>query len=307
MERGLLTRADLEHALGRTSGQEVLSEQRFIPSGWAGTRRSTLREARRQNLKLLESLTYGAPLVEVFTYQADVDRLRGALKAALTGRQAPPEAKPARGALPGERVERLAEGRPEDGVPDALAEAAERARARFEAEGDPASVDRAMDEGLLAWQKAASRRWRCSFLTGYFTLLADLANVRSVFRAEAAGWPPDKAASLFIGGGAVDEGDLARAAEEGPGAWKELLSGTPVETFVEFAGSPEEAELEAERVRLGYLRSTREALEGIEPLVAFYLARERDITTLAALSAGLDTGMLAEAIRLRAGPIWWEC
>jgi vacuolar-type H+-ATPase subunit C/Vma6 len=66
-------------------------------------------------------------------------------------------------------------------------------------------------------------------------------------------------------------------------------------------------ELEAERVRLGFLRTTREALEGIEPLLAFYLARERDIMTLATIGAGLEAGMPPEAIRRRAGPVWWEC
>lgn len=307
LERRLLTRSDLEQTLGQASAQAVLADTRFFPSGWAGGIQVTLRQARRENLDLLVALTFDAPLVDIFLFPADVERLRFTLKAYLTGREGPMQMADEEGTLPEEIIRRLVEGEPAEGIPEPLLEAVERARSRWKREADLAVVDRSLDEGQLAWQRAAARRWRCPFLADYFALVADLANIRSVARARAAGWPSEMVGDLLIQGGTIDLKALAEAASEMPGALKDLFLGTVYGPPGEFAGGPEEVELDAERVRLGFLRTTRDALEGIEPLVAFYLARERDITTLAIISAGLAAGVPVEELRRRPGPIWWEC
>jgi hypothetical protein len=246
-------------------------------------------------------------MIEVFRYPADAERLRGALKARLTGREFPPKVPVGVGTLPDESIGRLAEGKPSEGVPEALVEAVEKALESWEREAGLAALDRLIDEGQLAWQKSAARRWRSPFLVSYFTLVVDLTNLRSVARAKRAGWPPERAADLLIREGEIEPKAMAESAVDQPGTWRELLSGTRYEKLIGLAESHEEMELEAERVRLGFLRTTREALEGIEPLLAFYLARERDIMTLATIGAGLEAGMPPEAIRRRAGPVWWEC
>lgn len=307
LERGLLTRADLEHALARTSAEEVLSDSRFLPSGWAGERQATLRRARHENFALLKSLTYEASLVEVFLYPVDTERLRASLKASLTGRDLPALELEVEGTIPKELLSRLAEGQTVEGAPEELVEAVERARTLWESKQDVAFMDRVVDEALMARQRAAARRWRCPFLASYFALVVDLTNLRSIVRARAAGWPPKEAGDLLLEGGTIEASSVAEAAGDGHEGWNVLLAGTPFETFIDLPQTPEEMEFSSERVRLGYLRTTREALEGIEPLLAFYLARERDITTLGTIGYGLDTGMPAEALRRRAGPLWWEC
>ncbi len=307
LERELLTRVDLEQALGQASAQALLADTRFFPSGWAGDRHATLWRARRENLDLLVALTFDAPLVDVFRYPADVERLRFALKAYLTGRELPAPVADEDSTLPEGLIRRLAEGEPAEGTPEALLEAVDRARSRWKRWADLAVVDRSLDEGRLAWQRAAARRWRCPFLADYFALVADLANIRSAARARAAGWSSERVGDLLIQGGTIDIEALAEATSETPGALKGLFLGTVYGPLGALAGGPEEMDLEAERVRLRFLRTTRDALEGIEPLVAFYLARERDITTLAIISAGLASGIPVEELRRRPGPIWWEC
>lgn len=309
LERILLTRTDLEQALDRTSAEDLLAASRFILSGWAGAPLATVQRARQENLVLLNSLTYGAPLVDVFRYPLDVHRLRAFLKASLTGRDTLPQVRAAQGTLPEEYLRGLAGGRAQEGVqgvPDALVEAVDRARASWKTEADLAAVDRLLDEGQLAWQQCHARKFRCRFLSSYFALVADLTNLRSIARAQTAGWSPERGVKLLLEGGTIGSEAMGAAALGGPEAWRELLSNTPYGALATPAGTLEEMEMATERIRITFLRTTREALGGIEPLLAFYLARERDLTTLALIGAGLDTDMPRDAVRRRAGPVWWE-
>ncbi len=307
LERVLLRRAGLEQALGCRSSEELFSTPAFFPTGWAGARRESVRLARRENLLLLKTLAYGAPVVSVFRYPADVERLRAALKASLVGREEIREPPVSGGTLSRETIRQAVEGEPVEELPDVLVEALKRSRSVWKTAADLASIDRILDESLLLWQQEAARRWRCAFLVSYVALRVDLANLLAVARARAAGWPSERTADLFLRGGTIDGPSLTQLAGGTPENWKEHLADTAYEELIASLQSPEEIEFEAERIRIRYLRTTREALEGIEPLVAFYLARERDITTLASIGAGLDAGASADTLRKRAGPIWWEC
>jgi len=176
---------------------------------------------------------------------------------------------------------------------------------------NPAAVDMALDQLMqeVELQIAGSSE----FMTGYFGLHADTENLRTLVRLKAkAGGDKDQVGEMeaaFLQGGTLTLAGLLTALPQPWPAVVELLAKAPPygvgsESFHAFLeqGRTEVAErrsfIRTERLgreaKLRYLRQTRYATFGHEPLVAFYLLRENELRNLRQLYAAKLAGRADE-------------
>jgi V/A-type H+-transporting ATPase subunit C len=167
----------------------------------------------------------------------------------------------------------------------------------FSRDRDPAAVDTALDRLLQQVELRVARASEC--LTGYFGLHADTENLRTLVRVKAREGAERNLAeemeSAFLEGGTLTLASLAAALPQPWDAILDLLGKAPPfgvgnEEFREYleqgraALKDRRSFVRMERVgretELRYLRRTRYATFGHEPLVAFFLLRENELRNL---------------------------
>jgi V/A-type H+/Na+-transporting ATPase subunit C len=184
------------------------------------------------------------------------------------------------------------------------------AAARYEENPDPAGLDTAFDR--LEHDMALELARPSEFLAGFYRLHADVENLRTFMRVKAASDDGSAAAEFrraFLPGGILDEKTLAELlAQPCDTAVEQLTKAPPFgcgsEMFFDYIeqGSCEGLEkrsiVRMERLgrelELRYLRQTRYATFGHEPLVTFYMLQENELRNLRQLHAAKVAGLPAE-------------
>jgi vacuolar-type H+-ATPase subunit C/Vma6 len=195
-------------------------------------------------------------------------------------------------------------------VANSVAEAIE----AFAKNKDPALVDAVTDRLMQEMQLSIAESSR--FVVGLLGLHADLENLRTLIRVKAK---PDAEKSgraemqvAFMAGGKLALGDLVAALPEPWPAVVENLSKAPphgvgdgvFREYLEQGGSgatEKRSFVRLERLgreaRLRYLRQTRFATFGYEPLVAFFLTSENELRNLRLVYAAKLAGLTDEETR----------
>jgi len=195
-------------------------------------------------------------------------------------------------------------------VSDAIAATAQ----AFERDRDPAAVDMAVDRLLQDLQLGTANT--SEFMLGYLGLHADLENLRTLVRLKAqtdgGGDQRGGMVTAFLGGGRLELGDLVAAIDEPWAAVVERFAKAPPggsgnDAFRDYleqgtaAVSDRRSFVRMERlgreIELRYLRQTRYATFGYEPLVTFSLLRENELRNLRQLYAAKLAGMADEETR----------
>jgi len=206
------------------------------------------------------------------------------------------------------------EGKPEGSIVAALVA---EATASFAKEKDPAAVDVVADRLMQEMQlRTASPS---GFVVGYLQLHADLENLRTLTRVKAGKAGPGgerngraEMQAAFMPGGTLALDDLVAALPEPWSAVAETLAKAPPygsgdEAFREYleqggsavAGKRSFVRLErlGREMELRYLRQTRYATFGYEPLVTFFLVSENELRNLRLLYAAKLAGLTDEETR----------
>jgi V/A-type H+-transporting ATPase subunit C len=189
-------------------------------------------------------------------------------------------------------------------------EAAAAVIATFASNPDPAVVDTTLDRLLhrIQLQLASASQ----FLTGFLGLHADIENLRTFVRLKASGGAEKELAgemaASFLDGGTLALASLLAAL---PQPWEAVLDflakappyGVGDEGFHDLleagqaAATGRRSFIRVERLgrerELRYLRQTRYATFGHEPLAAFFLLRENELRNLRLLYAAKLSGLAA--------------
>lgn len=195
-----------------------------------------------------------------------------------------------------------------------VADLAAEAITTFANEKDPAAIDVVADRLMQEMQLRIAKPSR--FVVGFLGLHADLENLRTLIRVKARpGAEKDGRAEMrvaFMVGGKLALDDLTAALPEPWPAVVENLAkapphGTGDEVFREYleqggsgaAGKRSYVRLErlGREMELRYLRQTRYATFGHEPLVAFFLMSENELRNLRLLYAAKLAGLTDEETR----------
>ncbi len=300
LEPALMDRARYERFIRSRSGGDfvaALAEStygRHLEAGSAGVAQA-LDAAAKENVEFFSAYALDDWLLRLFSLPVAFRNLRTAVKAAL-----------ARGenaiAIPKE-----VEGMP---LEQHINETVRATFAAFATDRDAAEVDMALDRLAQRVQLEAARP--SEFMTGYFGLHADTENLRTLARLKLSDAPEKEQAgemrAAFLEGGALAPASLLSALPQPWEAIVDLLGKAPPlgagsEEYREFLGNGRAAadrrsfirlERLGRELELRYLRQTRYATFGYEPLVTFFLLRENELRNLRLLYAAKLTGVAEE-------------
>lgn len=259
-----------------------------------------LDEALEAWFRFLDEAELPAEVASFFLIQYDYNNLRAAAKARVLS--APTDGLlTAHGAVPIESFQAdLA------ALPGALGEIA---RALPDMAGDDApspaeailAVDDAVDAGMFAEMLALARASRSRFLVEYTQLRIDLANVRTLVRGSIAGLSAARVNGSLIEGGSIDL------------AVMKSLAGAPRDEIVEALRSrpelrrlpdvdltdPNVLDVAVESLALAAIERGRRGPIGPEPVIAYVLARQVEVSLLRVLLLGQLAGTDPETLRVR--------
>jgi V/A-type H+-transporting ATPase subunit C len=301
LEPGLMDRSRYERFVRARGGEEfvaALAETaygRFLEGGAAGVT-PAFDNAAQDNADFFSSYALDEWLVHLFSIPAAFRQLKTALKNAFS--QGRTDA-----SLPRE-LETMPQ-RPL--VVKLIAETAE----VFSRNRNPAATDMALDRltQTIELQVASSSE----FMTGYFGLHADVENLRTLARLKAKEGADEASVgemeAAFLEGGTLTLASLLAALPQPWPAVVELLARTPPygagsEAFYDYlehgrtGAANRRSFIRMERLgreaELRYLRQTRYATFGHEPLVAFFLLRENELRNLRLVYAAKLAGLADE-------------
>lgn len=301
LEPTLMDRPRYERLVRTRSGEEFVAAlaetayARFLEGGVSGVAQAFDRAA-QESAAFLSAYALDDWLVQLFSTPQTVRRLKTNLKNALS------------------------EGKTDVSVTNEF-EATEwsarvgkviaETKEAFAKDRNPAAVDLALDRLMqeIELQIAGSSE----FMTGYFGLHADIENLRTLVRLKAnEGGDKDLAgemeAACLRGGTLTLDGLLTALPQPWPAVVELLAKASPYgvgsESFHDYleqgrtAVTERHSFIRMERLgreaELRYLRQTRYATFGHEPLVAFFLLRENELRNLRLLYAAKLAGRADE-------------
>ncbi|MEO0078538.1 MAG: V-type ATPase subunit [candidate division WOR-3 bacterium] len=185
---------------------------------------------------------------------------------------------------------------PDRAEPRWAAEAWARATDTRDGQHAPSTIDAIFDRACYKEQLRVVRR--SEFLSGYLGLCADVENIRTLIRVRVLGEGREMLKVAFVDGGTVHEEELAAlvetewaevAAHFGSGRFRDYVAAAIA--GLERARSLRTMERIGRELKLAYLRRSRYAVFGHEPLVTFYLLRENEVTNIRLLWAAKIVGL----------------
>lgn len=304
LEPALMDRPRYERFIRARSGEEFVAAlaetayARFLEGEAAGMARA-LDRAAQENVAFLFTYALDDWLVHLFSIPATFRRLKTDLKTALSqGKTEVP--------IPNEFEV--------TGQKSRVAEVVVHAVEAFGRDRNPAAVDMALDQLMQEIELQAASN--SEFMVGYLGLHADNENLRTLVRLKAKEGDDKNLAgemeAAFLQGGTLTLASLLAALPQPWPAVVELLAKAPPygvgsESFRGFLeqGRTDVAErrsfVRLERfgreAELRYLRQTRYATFGHEPLVTFFLLRENELRNLRLLYAAKLAGRVDEEMQ----------
>jgi V/A-type H+/Na+-transporting ATPase subunit C len=237
---------------------------------------AALAAAGRDNFAFLAEYAFDPWLLTVFRLPGQILELKRALKRTLIAGGEP--VRPA--AEPGSRLDAA--------IASALAEYAEK--------HDPALMDMALDRAQQELLVEAARP--SAFLSGFYSLHADLVNLRSLLRVKVMGDERSVFDAAFLPGGTIAKGMLTLLLVEPTEALVTRFAATPFHSYVEegvnqavHRKTMTRMERLGREAELSYLRQSRYATFGHEPLVTYFLLRENELRNLRGLYAAHAAGL----------------
>jgi V/A-type H+-transporting ATPase subunit C len=301
LEPALMDRPRYERFVRARNGEEftaALAETayaRFLESGTADVMRA-FGSAAEENAAFLSAYALDDWLLRLFSLPGAFRRLKTHLKEALSQGQndvSVPNEFEATG-------QKLIVGR-------MVAETVE----VFAKNRNPAAVDMAIDRLMQEVELQVASH--SEFMIGYLGLHADTENLRTLVRRKAKEGgekaPAEEMEAAFLKGGTLTLACLLAALPQPWPAVLELLAKAPPfgagsEAFHDYLEQGRVAvtdrrsftrmERHGREVELRYLRQTRYATFGHEPLVAFFLLRENELRNLRLLYAAKLAGLAVE-------------
>ena len=238
------------------------------------------------------------PLVnELFQSRVDFHNLRVALRQALSERDFS-HALIDHGVVPTATLQAVFAEERYDSLPEHLRAAVVQAIPAYFEGKNPRQIDFAVDRAQAVFRLKRAREIGSPFLVELARLTADLTNIRATLRVKRLEQERRLLDAALLPGGYVETDMLHEALHRPWDGVAALFSVTPYADVV--AGGVEaivqdESFIRLERVcddhTIGFLRTTRQIVAGIEPITAYLLAREAEIRNVRMVVSGRHSGL----------------
>jgi V/A-type H+-transporting ATPase subunit C len=307
LEPGLMDRSRYERFIRARSGEEFVAAvaetayAKFFEGGTVAVTQAFDRAA-QENAAFLSAYALDEWLVQFFWTPVKFRRIKTTFKSALSEASGEDKDKTDSPALSGFGAAEWSAR-----VDQVLAEGKE----AFARDRNPAAADVALDRLMQEIELQIASR--SQFLSGYLGLHADIENLHTLVRLKVGGGEDKNSAgemeAAFLPGGTLTLAGLLTALPQPWPAVTELLGKVPPygvgnESFHDYLEQGRIAVAEkrsftrmerlGRELELRYLRQTRYATFGHEPLVTFFLLRENELRNLRLLYAAKLAGRAVE-------------
>ncbi len=171
---------------------------------------------------------------------------------------------------------------------------------------DPQHIDLVLERAANRQTILDAGKTANSFLKGLFTIKTDLVNIKTFIRIKRIGGTPDFLLRCLLEGGKLKQGLFIECIDDGLEVFGGRLRYGPYGEVCEkgiesFMSNGELAELErlSDNFILEYVSKARYTAVGMEPLIAYVVAREMEMTNIRIVMVGRINGLSSESIRSR--------
>lgn len=175
-----------------------------------------------------------------------------------------------------------------------MREAVEQAVAILEKTGDPQLCDMLLDRAAYREMHELAKQSGSAYVCDIVAVMCDLANIRIFARVHKMEKNADFLLHALLDGGTIGKEDFVRSQN-----LSELLSGTKYAELSDFEADISELEKQADNFMIRYIKKAKYVAFGIEPLVAYLLAKENEIKLARIILTGKKNGLPPEMIKER--------
>ena len=312
IEQKMLSPAMLERMIEANSPEEALKVLQDAGYGFAGEGHRVsdyerlLNEEQEKVYQLLMETVPDPREFDLLIIKNDYHNLKVYLKAELSDQEVNSSYLLKPSLIPGEQLADLFRERDFAELPARMTEAVEASFDAFAKTRDPQMVDLILDTALYSHMLELSAEVNSEFVTGLVNTMVDLTNLRILLRTKLINRPWEFMKSFLIAGGSFDSefyrelhelefDQIAKAYANT--AYSQLL----IESMNSLRLSRSLAGFEklCDNYLVAMLKTMKYSIFGIEPLVAYYLAKEMEIKNVRIIMVGKINRLEQYAIRER--------
>ncbi|MCI8609826.1 MAG: V-type ATP synthase subunit C [Firmicutes bacterium] len=310
-EKTLLSRTDLIRVIeskqfqsaigilaefGYGDGKELESPREF---------ENLLRQEQRRVKELVFSILPEKESLAMLLYPADYHNVKALLKAEFLGIDPSPYLTEA-GTVTAEKMSQMIKERNYMFLSLPMKYAVQEAVDLFSKGRDPQEIDIVLDRACYKDMLEAAAETEDDFLIGYVRLLIDILNLTTFVRLRQMGKGWTFFQKVFLVGGTIDERVFTSGYEEpyqqfadrlAPYGMREILADGGA--VVKETGKYTLLEKLCDDKKIQYLRDAKYVTAGLEPLLAFYGAKESEIKNLRMVLTGKISGTSEEIMKER--------
>jgi len=292
MESSLLTYSDIEQLIGtsalsdtRTLLDSKLSSPKTMDEVW----------------ELLSSYAPGNEALKILLYRNDFHNLKAVLKAKLSGRKSSDYyISPSNVSI--DEIEEAFASKEYDCLPEYMREAAEEAYDIATRTLDGQLSDSVIDQAALEAMQRSACGCGSSFMQRFAALTTVCADIKTAYRCSLMQKPRQFLERAVCGSPELDREFLIRAALSGTDGLLSQLEATSYNEAVQMLReSPAKFEKWCDDIIVEHASSARMQAFGIEPLAAYYIAKETELKNLRILmickECGADSYTITERMR----------
>lgn len=310
LEKGLLSEANLDRVLESTDPSAVLRSLGFFKTtddheGHESLATLFLRE-RQFNRAQLHELVADSPLEDIFLLPYDIHNVKLLLKGKLTSTPNIKDYAVEEGKFSKAELLEALFDEVSTNLPTSLMDDVKAVTEEFQSSRRLALIDYRLDRRLRLLQLEIARKARNDFMIEYLQRLSDVLNISTTIRRKVRGFGRESLVEALLDTGTLAVSFFERLYE---GGWESLASAfkpTAYETMVSKALAQLETpsflaaiDVWAAHEMMEFLRTTKQICFGIEPALAFYLARDHELKLVRALWIGKIFYMAQNDLQIR--------
>ena len=293
-ETQMLGQARLNRMADAETVEEVIAILR--EAGYSGdTQEEMLADELSGTYRLLTDISPIREAFRLFMVKSDYHNIKVLIKAAFLDRDYDFLLKSG-GRIAPERLKDVLTSRVLTELPPTMQKAVLSATDTLTKTGNPQLADLILDQAAYEEMCGMAKETQSTFIQDLVTVMIDLANLRILLRVQKMGKNVDFLLRAFIPGGTIAAEALARAL---PKPFADFVRTTPYRDLADDAVHAAQFEQAAERYLLRRCKQSRYVAFGLEPLVAYLLAKEHEIKQVRLILTGKKNALSAEQIKER--------
>lgn len=271
MESSLITQSEFEQLINAKSAAEM---EAILSS------RASERNSLNDVWEMLQSFAPDSEELKILLYRNDFHNLKAALKAMLSNRE-PEQYYITPTNLDLDELKSVLSSKEYDYLPEYMRETAEQAYELITRTLDGQLSDSLIDSAALSAMQKASYEFGDEFIQKYSQLITVCADIKTAYRCSVMNKSYAFIETAICGSEELDKEALARASQRGMESLFSFLEATPYNEAAEILkSSPAQFEKWCDDMITDHAESARMKSFGIEPLAAYFIAKETEIKNL---------------------------